>query len=578
MSVDVEYSEENHQITIFLRAFHHYFDLEPVGPIIDGDLLVQGYAVSEIFGPSLAVVSIIEESEEDGIMFQEISTVPPNRIMITPPEDSDERTKYIIPISLEPEHRNKKIEIKIYVQQKSEFSYEDEIATDFDSHENRLRMIVSNVIKTGESEGIVNRDTTMEALSELETPATNQLLEDLEADETASRKTLTKKEKAGFPTTPSSAVEGMNEFDELLQGNNIVKDIHIAADYDDVIALQSEGYRLICTGITPYGPISDQDHMWKFHILAGYGPNDEAGLEDFIFVKCLKSLGTLPAIPFYNIYHDYDLSSSDDDYSVYIATKTGMNPKFKKVMMLSSSFEHEELLDKYVSSVTGVYRQAPKEIQNVVGGSCGILLVVNSNDAPQTSPAASVASRASRSREGGESRSKKERTGEQGSVGEEDELDDDDDDDYYDDTEEIMRGMEEQIEQMETEKATLKNLNSELQKKAVALMTREKALQGQTAAVRANEMMNNLGGTGGANNGTDPAASNAPEQPTHNTLEYMEKEKQYQDTLVLIVDERNKLNKQLKEFDQLALDLQTRLDDKEFKAKSIATSFKQFKK
>ena len=33
-----------------------------------------------------------------------------------------------------------------------------------------------------------------------------------------------------------------------------------------------------------------------------------------------------------------------------------------------------------------------------------------------------------------------------------------------------------------------------------------------------------------------------------------------------------------REFDQLALDLQTRLDDKEFKANGIGNSFMQFKK
>jgi hypothetical protein len=47
--------------------------------------------------------------------------------------------------------------------------------------------------------------------------------------------------------------------------------------------------------------------------------------------------------------------------------------------------------------------------------------------------------------------------------------------------------------------------------------------------------------------------------------------------LVLIVDEKAKLFKQNREFDQLALDLQTRLDDKEFKANAITSSFKQFK-
>lgn len=73
-------------------------------------------------------------------------------------------------------------------------------------------------------------------------------------------------------------------------------------------------------------------------------------------------------------------------------------------------------------------------------------------------------------------------------------------------------------------------------------------------------------------------ATSAAENPEAALEHNAEREKQYQDTLLQIVDERAKLNKQLKEFDQLALDLQTRLDDKELKANSIQSSFKQFKK
>ena len=45
-----------------------------------------------------------------------------------------------------------------------------------------------------------------------------------------------------------------------------------------------------------------------------------------------------------------------------------------------------------------------------------------------------------------------------------------------------------------------------------------------------------------------------------------------------IVDARTKFAQQQREFDQLSLDLQMRLDDKEFKACEINESFKLFKK
>ena len=52
-------------------------------------------------------------------------------------------------------------------------------------------------------------------------------------------------------------------------------------------------------------------------VLYGYlGPADSStGLEDVIFMRCLKSLGTLPTQHLFTVLHDFDLSSEDDDVS-----------------------------------------------------------------------------------------------------------------------------------------------------------------------------------------------------------------------------------------------------------------------
>jgi hypothetical protein len=49
-------------------------------------------------------------------------------------------------------------------------------------------------------------------------------------------------------------------------------------------------------------------------VMASYGTG-ESGLEDVAWIKCLKSLGTLPVVPMFEILHDYDLSNDDDDVS-----------------------------------------------------------------------------------------------------------------------------------------------------------------------------------------------------------------------------------------------------------------------
>lgn len=262
-----------------------------------------------------------------------------------------------------------------------------------------------------------------------------------------------------------------------------------------------------------------------------------------------------------------------------MAVKIGGNPKFKRLLMVSCAYDDEDHLNKFVSGFTGFYRPAPKEVENAFGGHCGIMLVVN--NAVESSNM-SVLSR-ERSREDASISSSSKKKKRHGSFdGEEFSDDEDEEDDEYDDTEEAMRALEEQLSNYQAEKQHLLTLNAEWQKKAVALMAREKALQGQTAAARASaDMMAAINSSAPPTadpNNADATGAQPPQGNQTSSLEQLEKEKQYQDTLQLIVEERNRLNKQLKEFDQLALDLQTRLDDKEFKAKSISTSFKQFKK
>ncbi len=186
---------------------------------------------------------------------------------------------------------------------------------------------------------------------------------------------------------------------------------------------------------------------------------------------------------------------------------------------------------------------------------------------------------------------------------------------------EQLASLQQRIADMINEKQGLTTLNAELQKKAVALIAKEKAMQGQTAAARtAAEVgvwfvllyvvfavvmlkcgnrkvyVNDIRLVSQCRSDHPPSvrfsviyslsliiiifqvASTVAENMEVAAEQNLEKERQYQDTLQLIVDERQKLNKQLKEFDQLALDLQTRLDDKELKANGIQNSFKQFKK
>jgi hypothetical protein len=276
--------------------------------------------------------------------------------------------------------------------------------------------------------------------------------------------------------------------------------------------------------------------------------------------------------------------------------------------------EHEESLEVYMTQINGVFRLAPSEVEKATDGHCGILLSHDSvipdtlpkrelTDVPPLGRRQSMSrSKATTAEDGlqGTSPQKKETPQKQQSQDEGEDGDDfhqqppqqhhepgsdeeeEDEEDMYLDEEEVLRQLQDQYYELENEKKSLMSQNYDFQKRAVMLMTKEKALQGQanptsTQAPTRGGLQSGEPGTAGGGGQEDPnnATGGGGAQPMEQNLE---KEKQYQDVLLLIVEERKKLNKQLKEFDQLAVDLQTRLDDKEFKAKSIATSFKQFKK
>jgi hypothetical protein len=331
IGIDVNHNENT--INIAFKGYSHLFEIEPLGPIIDGDLIITGSPINEKYGPALAVVSYVE-MEDSMQQFHELTTVPATRMMVNTSDDPDEPSiKYIIPISIDVEYRNKSLEIKLFLDLKSNISYEDEVE-DYASHERRKDLIVACVIRTGENESVINTTTFfpedgVDLMADGEFPSSpnHMQLEGVEDDEEGASPQQPQQHHhpRGGADSPSGGsvrskssrlpqeMTAAEELDEMIDGNFVIRDIHIATDYDDVISLQQEGYQLLCTNITTHGSQSDQDHLWKFHILAGYGPNTEPGLEDLVWVKCLKSLGTLPQVPFYQILHDYDLSSPDDD-------------------------------------------------------------------------------------------------------------------------------------------------------------------------------------------------------------------------------------------------------------------------
>mmetsp|Transcript_1726 Transcript_1726/g.3299 ORF Transcript_1726/g.3299 Transcript_1726/m.3299 type:complete len:583 (+) Transcript_1726:5108-6856(+) len=112
----------------------------------------------------------------------------------------------------------------------------------------------------------------------------------------------------------------------------------------------------------------------------------------------------------------------------------------------------------------------------------------------------------------------------------------------------MLTNLEENIEGLENERNSLTKEHAELQRKLAAYLASQKRRDNTD---RANEK---------------------------ESMAAHEMEKQYNDTLTSIVLGEEKLNNQKTEYDKIAIDLQTRLDEKECKANDISQAFRDFKR
>jgi hypothetical protein len=148
--------------------------------------------------------------------------------------------------------------------------------------------------------------------------------------------------------------------------------------------------------------------------------------------------------------------------------------------------------------------------------------------------------------------------------GSDDDDDDDDEDDQFHLDEEAVAQLEKKWKDLEAERERALFLNSDLQKKCSSILAR---------IGRDTQSRNGPPG-GGDQQGQDHDA------PVNNTMDNntAEKENHFFETLSSISDGRSKLLKQQTEYEQLAYDLQTRLDEKEYKAEEIGESLNEFKR
>lgn len=422
LHVVVSAGDDGTSFTCQIVAYYRYLDLEPIGPMIDGDLVVQGSSLNPDFGPSFCQIEYASSAE---VAFEQISTIEPTKMIITPATES-ETMKFVIPISVTSEYHEGIISVLIFSDKLSNINYEDKAESSSPASQ---RCTIK--FSTSSTSGIQVTKSTAETVTETVAAA----------------------------TSVSS--------DEAL----VCVSIKIATDYDEIMALQNEGYELNAIAVTHDGILMEQEHMWKHFIMAKYADvhkDGEDGVEDVTWVKCLKSLGALPTLMGYQVHTDYDLSGVEHDYSVYLAVKNGPNPLFRRMMMAASSIDDEEAFKQYVNAQKAVFRPAPTEMAQMLGGPCGMLLLtIDGASLPQGENGAEVDGLDMDEMLSDDEEEHSQKSGMYGAT-----------------DEDIMNELRARIATLQGERGTLSQVNSDLQKKASQLLFREKSLQGQTAAAR----------------------------------------------------------------------------------------------
>ena len=684
-------TEEGGETTLRLDVFFKYLELAGVGPVIDGDLVVQGSCLSPSFSPAICKVEFAADHEETMV---DAATIAPWMMMYTPsPNPNESNSEFAVPITLGVEHREGHVRVRIYVDKTEDVPYGEENASYLDAFAADVK---------GER-FVCALDFTTRATSAEGGPAADGLASGsvvLGDDADGFAAAATGEESLGSPTSfasPGKKVRRVKRTtlptsSDAASAENapVVIDVKIAIGYDDAEALRSEGYQLSCSHLHADGvKEEDEEGKWGYFVMAKFGELPQAsapaqaaaaeaplvvaeavdgeqklesdGMEaaaadeetksgvdasvaspsidvvvDIIYVEVPKdaaasveegstleatlvSQGLLPEgytlLPQDLLAIEPAPSSAPEDgaedarspptSSVFIAFKRSPSSlalvsKIVSLGMFSFAKEVEStLLPDFLSHPGKSLKAAPGALNSVLGADLVSGILVGTSAAAAGAAAVSedewidveedddevegeVAEKraieafvhhgaSSEDKEVAEDDNKLSRAQSRSSYKDDDDAmqaaDEEDPDEStaaYDPEEDeavLLERLLAKVEELSSEKETLATANADLQRKAAVLIAREKAqLQGQTRAGAAPEEV-----TG---------KEDEPQKEEH----LQEKEKQFSEILVHIVEARKKASQQQLEYDQLALDLQTRLDDRNFKAGEIYDSFKTFKK
>jgi hypothetical protein len=287
---------------LVMDAYFKYLDIEPIGSIIDGDLVIQGSCLNPEYGP---VLCIVEYAMEGIDKFNKAIGIPPWNMIFSPAFGKDSVATFSIPVSLGLDYKRGSLRASIYVDTIEKIPYKEE-RKDF-KVSSELYICAWECTARDEDDTVRTTVEHLGMIPEEDLGVNNTNDEFVSA--ALSRRT---------PKSPYSDEKAYQISTEEEKVPEIITDIRIVQDYDEIQALKQEGYELDCVQLTTDGIHHDQEFLWKFYVMVAYSPYDPdlVGVEDVKWYRCVKSKSEIHSIPGYDLLIDHDLSCNDDEVRI----------------------------------------------------------------------------------------------------------------------------------------------------------------------------------------------------------------------------------------------------------------------
>lgn len=523
--------------------FYSYFlSIDPVGPLIDGTLVINGRCVSSSYGPATCIIEY-SDGNKTSYNFEEVIRVAPWDMIFSSSEDKDiasrdgnEHATFSIPINI------------------GEF---------FSSGTYRICILCDEIRYIPFGGGIGEESANIRS-DEYLLPSIQFNVEPMDGS-----KTISKTEVEIDKGTSFNEVGDINEEN----GIDVITDLKVVVGEEEASRMQDNGYTISLIecdqdfGARYFqdrfrcGSLSNKDGMekklgestfypdhtkWKFFVCifrSKYSNTlDEIRrlnvrcLEDVIFLQVEKAGSSIPTVPLYEVY-EHDLSPVDSDRSVYIAVRYGPVPTLTSIDLVYQAPLCDLSLREILNLENFKFVQAPDEISTDFGGEGSVvgLRLRHLNHVVPRNAQDSISVTITRPTESIQN--------EVGDLGE----------------------LIASVSKFKSEAEALKSANAEIERKIAILLAKISHYSNSSGKIRNDR----------ASEGESSKEGIDPLQVVESNSE---KERLYFETIKLIAIGMKKYEKQQDDYRKLTMDLQLRLDDKELKSSEIMASFQDFKK